>query len=302
MYRDKMYLRTSDDLLFNVTGYRHPDESAYGSLKYIGSKKWTHGYVAAIQYLAEHHPEYVDADQFIRVPNNRIAEVFDPQVRWMELLSSNIRSSLLGEAVELGSRFREAFAIPPSTSTKIDTEFGITDSLLWGEGHAESDIDLVVVGRENIARVIRWLPTIYEQPDFQRPDPEVMKAPYGHSIENWPDVLARRWQMGSWRGRLFSLRGMLSVEEVDALPQERVIVRDDVPHPLEFRIADDTDAVLFPAIWRDEKGNELVDWSVVYEGVFRTGDVVRCHASHEVVRSAGREFDRYVLTHPVTWS
>ena len=300
MFRDKMYVRTKNGLLFNVTGYRHPTTHVFASLKYVGDEKWKHGYAAAKQYLQHHHPEFVD--EFIVVPHDQIDEVFDPQRRWLQLRRDSRSKSLeplLSEAVELGTLIRDELQIPLSSVADRDSEFGITDSLLWGGGHAESDIDLVVVGRDNARRLQLHMPNILERDGFERPDPTVMTAPYGLSVDIWPWLLTRKAHMGSFRGRLFSIRGMLSTAEVRVLPAERNVDQGPVQR-VEFEVDDVSDSIFFPSIYRNGAGDELVDYSVVYEGAFREGDVVRCDAVRETVRrylpaAESQQVTRYVI-------
>jgi len=286
LFTDKTYLQTTNGMLFNVTGYRHPDNHVYAALKYVDGRKWTQGYEAAKTFLARECPEFVD--QFIRVPKTEITKHYVPQVRWTELKQASNLPPLLAQAVQLGDRLRELLQIPMSPSA-TESEMGITDSLLWGEGHDQSDIDLVVVGDANAQRILDRGATIYDDSDFSRPDPNIMKAPYSLDVPQWPDILARKLHMGSFQGRLFSLRAIRDVPS-DQLPTRELPQRftsDHIPtrnkQLVEFQIADASQSLYFPAIYRDAGGDELVDYSVVYEGVFRAGDVVHCECNVESV-------------------
>lgn len=305
LYRDKTYLRTTGNMLFNVTGYRHPRNHVYASLKYIGGAKWKRGYSEAKAFLSRTRPEFVD--KFIRVPHAEITGVYCPQVRWAQLEAASNLSPLHRRALALGRRVRDLLEIPGSNTAGFDSEFGITDSLLWGDGHAGSDIDLVVIGAENASRVLTDCAKLYDCDDFQRPDPEAMRAPYGMSVPDWPELLQRKTHMGRFRGTLFSLRAVRSTAELRSAPVELpseflldppLSSRHDV---IEFAVDDVTESLHFPAKYRDRAGNELVDYSVVYEGVFRPGDVVRCAcmvetATMQKCRVDGSWSNRYELT------
>ena len=277
--RDKTYIRLDNGMLFNVTGYEHAPGRVFGSLKYVRGKKWTAGYDVASRFLSTAEPELIDENGYISIPAGRIASVYDPQVRWTELQrNTQAISALQCEALELGNALRQILRIPKSDDGLRDSEFGITDSLLWGEGGPHSDIDLVVVGRENADRVFAHAPSIYAHDGFQRPDPMQMAAPYGLRVPNWPQILSRKLHMGSFRNRLFSLRAVLRECEIEPPKNWQAAVRPRVE--LDFRVCDRRDSLFFPAVYRNETGDELVDYSVAYEGVFCVGDTVRCECEH----------------------
>ncbi len=278
MLNDKSYVLTKNGLLFNVTGYHHPPQSVFASLKYIDGKKWKDGYSAAKTFLSQHHPDFVDnSGQYICVPHNRIAKSYDPQERWRELLATSTPSPLHQQAMELARQISDNLRIPLE-------EFAITDSLLWGDGHAASDIDLLVVGMGHAQKILENGARLYRHPDFARPDPKVMTAPYSLDVPDWPKLLDRKFHMGAFQGRLFSLRAIR-----DATPPG---AHEPTPPPtsreITFTIADASQSLFFPAIYTNSAGDELVDYSVVYEGVFRSGDVVRCLISEERNRAKSR--------------
>lgn len=301
MWRDKTYVRMDNDMLFNVTGYEHPPGQVFASLKYAGGEKWTRGYEAAKQWLSSEEPDFVG--EFISIPIERIVQVYHPQFRWAELLRGENVSPLHREALELGNRLREILQLPISLESDHDTEFGITDSLLWGEGGPNSDIDLVVIGRENGDRLQKRAEHIYSHRDFARPDSNEMKAPYGLSVDDWPRILSRKLHMGSFRDRLFSVRVVLRDDEVNRRPILDEPVGGSIE--LDFLVDDRRDSLLFPAVYLNEQGDELVDYSVVYEGVFRAGDLVHCECS-QMIRTGAvgskRPRNRFVLNQVIRWS
>ena len=298
---DKSYVRTRNGMLFNVNGYRHPIDHVYGSLKYVNGVKWTNGYVAALAFLKRHHPAYVD--RYIRIPRSEIDRVYSPAVRWQQLLSvpSDELPTRLAEAIRLGKRLAEVLNL------EID-QFGITDSLLWGEGHRRSDIDLVVFGDRNAQRVLERGSQIYRDPGFQRPDPTVMTAPYGLDVPDWAQWLARKMHMGSYQGRLFSLRAVKADIEFATQPRELPINFHSDPDPtsprsfVTFTVCDASHSLYFPAIYRNQDGDELVDYSVVYEGTLCQGDTIECPCYVQRIRYAVpdcaipvREVTRYIV-------
>jgi len=51
MLKDKDYVITKDDLVFNVIGYEHPPDRTAANLKYVSGRKWEHGYYEACEFL-----------------------------------------------------------------------------------------------------------------------------------------------------------------------------------------------------------------------------------------------------------
>ncbi|MEM7315706.1 MAG: hypothetical protein AAF497_21420 [Planctomycetota bacterium] len=198
---------------------------------------------------------------------------------WKQILANSQRCSNHQLAVDLASELSSILEIPL-------TEFSITDSLLWGEGHDESDIDLLVDGQQNATRLIERRYQIYEQVDFARPNPEVMTSPYGITVADWPSLLNRKLHMGEFRGRLFSLRAIRPAN-ASSVYQPRSSTSVD---SIEFTVADVEQSLFFPAIYLNDQGDQLVDYSVVYEGVFRVGETVKCRAFVEDTDSSFCKF------------
>lgn len=288
--RDKTYV-ACQNMLFNVTGYEHPKGYVYGSLKYIDRKKWTCGYTAAVSFLTNEHPQFVSG-QFIQIPRTAITKTFCPRERWAKLVAAPAHNlaPLHAEAIDLATALSDILRIPFS-------DFGITDSLLWGEGHAQSDIDLVVFGQGFTQRILQNGNDVYQHGSFSRPDPAVMTAPYSFSIPNWPSLLARKLHMGAFRGRLFSLRVVLTDEDLAKNGPEAITrISDGDDSSIEFEVANTDRSLCFPAVYRNAAGDELVDYSVVYEGVFRPGDIITANCSVETLsRTNGEVSNRFTI-------
>lgn len=294
VYRDKTYVQLDNGMMFNVTGYRHPEGAVYANLKYVDGKKWKQGYDASLAFLRDVEPTLVT--DYVQVPLRRIARIFEPQQRWQQLANARKSQSLLhAEALNLGRVLRELLEIPVSNAEEYDSEFGVTDSLLWGTGHSESDIDLLVVGRRNAARLSSNMNRVYAFPGFSRPDPLQMGAPYGMAIANWPQLLARKLHMGVYCDRLFSLRVMLDFDEAIMEQTKAIVSVAEEAEWIDFRVADVRDALLFPAIYRNAVGDVLLDYSVVYEGVFQIGDHVRCLCTRQTTETGSQRVTEYVL-------
>ena len=284
--RDKTYLRIDNDMLFNVVGDHHPDDRFYSSLKYVNGCKWTAGYLSATRFLKSEEPTFIDNQGYIAVPRTRIAEVFDPFLRWQVLVDSpEARGPLHTEALVLAECIRTATGV---------SDFGITDSLLWGNGTIDSDVDLVIRGRDNAKLLMELGQGIFKLPGFARPSPHEMKAPYGLDVPAWSDLLLRKSHMGLFHGRRFSIRCVLDEPEIE---EERNWELHEREVTKSFVVSDRVDSLLFPAVYRDSREIELLDYSVVYEGVFRVGDRVDCECDHlSSSDELGKIRHRFVMT------
>lgn len=284
MLRDKSYICLDNGMMFNVTGYEHPVDSVFASLKYVAGKKWTASYGKARQFLLSEDPSLVNDDGYVCIPRSRIRISYDPFERWRELELASDIGSLHRQALELGQQLQQLLGVH---------DLGVTDSLLWGEGNVQSDIDLVVRGRDNTQLINENVHALFANADFSRPDPHRMKAPFGNVVDDWPRVLSRKPHMGSFRDRLFSLRVVLHDHEIESPSAWRSVATERAIH---FCVAENAGALLFPAVYQDQQGVELVDYSVVYEGVFQVGDVVHCVCEHlETTDSVAPKRDRFIL-------
>lgn len=259
-FRDKDYVRTHEELLFNIVGYEHAPDRYYACLKYVSGQKWVESYQAAVDFLSEHFPCYVET--FIQVPLGRIARAYDPGQRWQQLLDG-ATDGTLEKAVRLGSQISSRLNIPI-------TDFGLTDSLLWGQGHAKSDIDLVVYGARAARCVLAGLESLYADGALTRPDPSEVLAPFKRQVADWPQILERKRHMGVFDGTPFSLRAVRAWDEISANDFALPASRTEYVH---FEVVDHGDSLFFPAIYRNSRGQRLMDFSVIFEGVLRPGDV-----------------------------
>jgi len=150
------YLETHEGLLFAVKGLHHPRDGVIAYLRYIpddhgdrirGGKRYRRVYDLdeTTEYLEEHHPQYLRwmKEKGIRVqfvPHSQIRRIYDPRERLREVVKHP------EERIEsLVKQFAEALrdeGIPLR-------DIGLTGSLLIGLRIAESDIDLVIYGRQS---------------------------------------------------------------------------------------------------------------------------------------------------------
>lgn len=273
MYRDKDYLLTQDNLIFNVLGDQHDAGFVTAGLKYANGQKWLDSYHDAANYLVESFPAYVDGK--IRVPVEKIHEHLKPLERTRHLLTApDHDSKLLTLAVDLIHILAEHCDVPAS-------EIGITDSLLWGTGNEDSDIDLVIYGSEVVTRFLTTSHELFQFDDMQHIDPQFVQRPPGIDDRTFDTMLKRKGNQGTYRGTRFSIRGVLTDEELLWAPDRKNPFQPQESRRCELEISGRDDSLLFPVAYETTEGISLTSYHVGYEMSFLPGDKVRVTAMLE---------------------
>ncbi|PHS03027.1 MAG: hypothetical protein COA78_19505 [Blastopirellula sp.] len=264
-FRDKDYLLTAAGLIFNVLGYHHTNDKITAGLKYINGDKWEHSYLDSINWLKQHHPEYVD--RWIEVPLAKIDTHLCPQQRLAELIQTPLVSSdehgLLAKSVKLIQKLSEFFRIPIQ-------DFGLTDSLLWGHGTETSDIDVVVYGKSNATILLDQLASLFHEPDFQLIDPRYIQRPPHLEQTEFDNLATRKKNQGFYQGTRFSLRAVRNWNEIGPDPLFQTVGDKE----LNLTIADHQESMFYPVIYPTKENVEIVSFEIGYECVFRPGDLV----------------------------
>ncbi|QDU76419.1 hypothetical protein Pan97_34680 [Bremerella volcania] len=273
MYRDKDYLLTQDDLIFNVLGDQHDAGFVTAGLKYANGKKWLDSYHDAARFLRDSFPAYADGK--IRVPVDRVQQHLKPQERTRHLLAQQQQASeLLTLAIDLVHILAEHCDVPAS-------EIGITDSLLWGTGNESSDVDLVIYGSDVTTRFLTTSHELFQFDDIEHIDQQFVQRPPGVDDRTFEVMLKRKGNQGFYRGTRFSIRGVLTDEELLWAPERKTPFRSAEPRQCELEISGRDDSLLFPVSYDTTSGIPLVSYHIGYEMSFLPGDKVRVTAMHE---------------------
>ncbi|MFX1266269.1 MAG: hypothetical protein ACFFH0_12860 [Promethearchaeota archaeon] len=170
--KDRDFLKTPEDYLFCVVGYSHPRERVISYLKYVPNSRGKWGregkrYIRTmpsytipdllrnIELLERKTPKYVFYSKVFNIrmsaiPKNCIAERYFPEVKLQELLNLKILGPLQTAMIEL------VCLLSRETGLKKD-DFGITGSILTDiHSNQFSDIDLIVYGRKNAWKIVRF--------------------------------------------------------------------------------------------------------------------------------------------------
>lgn len=272
MYRDKDYLLTEDDLIFNVLGDQHDEGFVTAGLKYANGQKWLDSYHDAVQFLRDSFPAYANGK--IRVPIEPIQQHLKPLDRTRHLLAQQQNSPLLSLAVDLIHILAEHCDVPAS-------EIGITDSLLWGTGNENSDIDLVIYGSDVIARFLTTTHELFQFDDIEHIGAQFVQRPPAVDDETFATMLSRKGNQGFYRGTRFSIRGVLTDEELLWIPERKTPFQPTESRQCELEISGWDDSLLYPVAYETTDGISLVSYHIGYEMSFLPGDKVRVAAMHE---------------------
>ena len=280
MFCDKDYILSVDGLLFNVLGYDHPQGRTACHLRYVGGKKWTGSYHDALDFLRLNHPVYIDPGQgLISVPHDRVSESYQPDDGLRRIVGSDDRNRNEETAVTIATHLARHLQVP------FD-HFGVTDSLLWGHGHDDSDVDLVVYGRPAAQSILALGHALFEHADFEPfPQAAFTKPAQPELTDNeFSQLCQRKANLGYFQGRRFSLR---AVRKADELPQDgqwKTVAR----RCCQLDITDNSESLFFPAVYQTNLGIELVSFWMLYESVFHVGETVEVSGMTETGPSGER--------------
>ncbi|MEM2273401.1 MAG: hypothetical protein QXX56_04205 [Candidatus Bathyarchaeia archaeon] len=290
-------LLTSEDFIFSVFGYEHPEGRVFSFLKYIPSRfkdlfnirllerRWkccgieflraeklytADNYKMLIKTLKSSFPNYVyfcpfRGKEIISVPLSHVRKVFVPRVCLQALLKKTGRDRLQEMALDLIMLISGASNVPLE-------DFGLHGSIALNMHSGESDIDIVVYGGGNFRKVEAAVKRMAEEGLLQ------------YIFKNRLDA-ARKYRL-RYGDRLFMYTAVRKPEEVNVRYGQ---YRYTPIKPVRFkcRIKDDSEAMFRPAIYEiedyspleysSELPGEMVPRRVVsmigcYRNVARRGD------------------------------
>jgi predicted nucleotidyltransferase len=232
-------------------------------LKYVRNRKWTAGYASAVAFLRTEYPANIDASGRIAVPHETVTQIHRPQEGLHRIRLRSRRNPLEQTAMDLAEQCSEFFEIPRE-------QIGVTDSLLWGRGTENSDVDLVVYGSDNAAVVLDRMGELFHRPEFER-----------LTIDNYTrgtlprdidvrTLCRRRLNKGLYRGVRFSLRAVRDYEEIE---QPGPYCQDGTAE-IVTQVTDNSESLFFPIIYRLDCEFDVMSFSMQHEAVFAPGQKV----------------------------
>jgi uncharacterized protein len=164
---ESWYLETRDGLFFAVKGLEHPPDRCIAVLRYapdpengdrkkdgISYRRLYH-FAEQEQWILNNNPQYLSFDSVFQtklqsVPLSAIRKIYDPSLRFNELMQHSTRNAVEEDAVAFLRLLQKEADVPPSC-------LGITGSVLIGLHTEHSDLDVVVFGEPYSRKVYHTL-------------------------------------------------------------------------------------------------------------------------------------------------
>ena len=177
--RDRDAIETPEGLIFRVFGYSHPQGAYICDAEYASAKIFTSKDPRAprtgkdklyykfyndegMKLVAKKYPQYLIFHEMlgvtvVGVKENNFTEIRKPEKRLAELLG-------LGPIDQLLEATERVLNIAIENSGLTEKDFGIFGSMLHGFHHPKfSDIDLIIYGKKENAKMRKTLQALYEK-------------------------------------------------------------------------------------------------------------------------------------------
>jgi predicted nucleotidyltransferase len=187
-YNERDYIQDINGDIYQIIAPLHPEEGVFGLQKYqrINSQDaaaysttqlvWIrqptnehfirhlkqYSPTTAAQNIRNHPYARISSlfgTQMIVIPKNVIVTHWSPQQR-VKRLYEILTQGTFEQKLTVGNIERDAmeniFMVLDQCNVPLD-HLGITGSILWEGTHAQSDIDLMIYGRTNTGKILRWL-------------------------------------------------------------------------------------------------------------------------------------------------
>jgi predicted nucleotidyltransferase len=208
--RDRDAIITREGLIFRVFGYAHPSTSHVCDVEYAPSSIFKSDNPKAFRnegqnvfykfyedegwkFIESKYPRYMILHEMLRkkvvgVSDQDVLEVRRPGATLLERIGTQPKDDLLMAARSVLDTVAESGGLSPEY-------FGVFGSLLHGFYHPKfSDIDLIVYGRRNVAKLCETLKELYETDS----------SPFKNEFETEQSIEGK-----NWRFRNFSLEEYL---------------------------------------------------------------------------------------------
>ncbi len=242
---------------------------------------------AAETLLRSTFPEYLFYSktrdvQLHAVPLERIIHHYQPRRRVQELMASRRRDAIEGKLLRLLELFSKRGLTPDC--------IGVTGSLLIGAQRPDSDIDLVIYGREPFFQARKIVEQLIQADQLDRLDAALWRDAYGRrgcelSFEEYLWHERRKHNKAAIEGTKFDLTLFAEVPGTDDACCHKQGLKC-----IQARVVDDTFAFDYPARYRIEHSSilEVLSYSATYAGQAQTGEIVEVCGQLEVSKRMER--------------
>ena len=317
-FRDRDFLRTPEGFLFCVVGSTHPPDRVMAYLKYVprpGAGPWGRGGTRYYRVLKEYtmdalretllflqdYPMYLTyfkafGTEMSAVPVDRIEEHYKPEERLREIANSMDVDVLEERALSLANLISDLAGVAMS-------KMGVTGSILL-DIHVPgiSDIDLVVYGLRESLAVKEAVAEALERGDTEitRFDEKLARAWCYRKSRTHPltpeearEILARKWNVGTFLGTRFSIHPVLTEREAEKYGDR--LYKPLGTATIRAKVVDATLSIFLPAIYEVELSTvlegpalggvrEICSYEELYAGIAQEGEEVVAKGKIELVR------------------
>jgi len=322
--REGDLIETVEGLIFDVKGFVHPPDRTVAYLRYIenphgdrkrGDKRYVKVYSLneREEILRKGYPEYLYYDpvfgEYMQgVPNKRVSRIYIPSKKVSELFMKPHLDRVEMDAVEFIQLLQDL-------SNVNFEKMGISGSILVGLHKENSDIDVLVYGKENCLSVHAALEEEMEKGSgpILKYDLKGLKKLYKFRskdtwmpLEEFIRMERRKFMQGKYKGRDFFMRFLLDWDEIDEDYGDRIYIPSGYAK-IKARIMDDSESIFTPCRYLIDnvkilEGTEVSSLKeiVSFRGRFceqaqKDEKVVAQGKVEKVVEKDGTEFFRLIL-------
>lgn len=229
------------------------------------------------------------------VPLSDVVKHYSCEEAVKRLMAKGARNELEEKALDLITQ------LSGEAGVKAEN-FGLTGSLLLGIHHSHSDIDLIVYGGENFWKTLEAVEALGYRGKAEA-EPFLEKYPIGR--EDAEKLASRVRHKGVYRGTLFSIHGVRSLEEIEEKYGDRIYQRVGLARA-RFEILDERESGFTPAVYLVEGEAETKDgghypverltcYDLSFMALFKKGDRVEAYGKLEKVRDRRAKRSYYSL-------
>ena len=305
------FVRTVEDLIFEIKGVVHPQDRRIAYLRYVpmdGTYRKIYNLHERASYLQQFYPHYLwhsrAHGRVVQcISKGSVKEVLNPVNRLAELRETGEKSKLQRTAVALSDTLVRLTGISHRS-------IGVTGSILTGTASDHSDIDLVVYGEQECRMLHSQLRQSFDVTPDMRPYSGVRLSQ--HVEFRWPGLVQHydalksieknKLLQGLYRDTDFFIRLVKLPNEISDLYAEQE-VRYLGQHHLQCRITNSDDSIFTPCEYEVDNDSSSVGISrlVSYRGRFTEhaslGEIVNVRGRLELVKrpKTAREYYQIVL-------
>jgi len=322
--REGDFIETVEGLIFDVKGLVHPPDRIVAYLRYVidaegERRRGDRTYVKVYsldereRILRKRYPHYIYYDPIFGdymqgIPKKYVSKVYEPSKKASDLLNKSRLDHVEKDAIEF-------IQILQDTSNVKLEKIGISGSILVGLHMENSDIDVIIYGKENCLSMHAALECIMKKEcgPILRYDFKDLEKLYEFRskdtlmpLEEFIRIERRKVMQGKFKGRDFFIRFLLDWDEVEEKYGDRTYIPSGYAK-IKAIIVDDSESIFTPSRYlikdvRVLEGTEVSTLKeiVSFRGRFceqaKKGERIVAQGKVEkVTEKDGTEFFRLVL-------